>query len=124
MKIYCGTDIIEIDRIKKNIENNSNAFRNRVYTEKEIEYCESKNNQKYQHYAARFAAKEAVFKALSDKLDNKYDIEWKDIEIENNEQGRPRVNLNIEKIGIKIDDIDVSISHCKEYASATAIILD
>lgn len=123
MKIYCGTDIIEIDRIKKYIEKNNDALKNRVYTEKEINYCESKNNQKYQHYAARFAAKEAVFKALSDSLNNKYDIEWKDIEIENDEQGRPKVNINTNKFNFKIENIDISMSHCKEYATATAIVL-
>ncbi len=80
MKISCGTDIIEIERIKDSIEETNNKFLNRVYTEKEIEYCESKKIQKYQHYAARFAAKEAVFKAISIKLEDKYSICWKDIE--------------------------------------------
>ena len=122
MKIYCGTDIIEIDRIKKSIENNGDVFKNRVYTEKEVAYCESKKNQKYQHYAARFAAKEAVFKAISKKVNNKYDVEWKDIEVENDEQGRPSVNLNNNKLDLDIKDIDISISHCKEYATATAIV--
>ena len=65
MKVTCGTDIIEIERVKESIENTGDAFLRRVFTEKEIEYCESKNKQKYQHYAARFAAKEAVFKAIS-----------------------------------------------------------
>ena len=71
MKISCGTDIIEIKRIKESIEDLGIKFLERVYTEKEIEYCESKKNQKYQHYAARFAAKEAIFKAISRKLNNK-----------------------------------------------------
>ena len=57
MKISCGTDIIEIERIKDSIEETNNKFLNRVYTKKEIEYCESKKAQRYQHYAARFAAK-------------------------------------------------------------------
>ena len=64
MKILCGTDIIEISRIKESIENLGDKFLNRVYTQKEIAYCESKKTQKYQSYAVRFAAKEAVFKAL------------------------------------------------------------
>ena len=64
MKISCGTDIIEIKRIKESIEDLGIKFLERVYTEKEIEYCESKKNQKYQHNAARFAAKEDVFKAI------------------------------------------------------------
>ena len=93
MKITCGTDIIEISRIKEDIEKIGESFINRIYTENEIKYCESKKNQKYQHYAVRFAAKEAVFKAISEFLDNKYSISWKDIEILNNSQGKPIVKL-------------------------------
>lgn len=124
MKICCGTDIIEIERIKKSIEDEKmgKAFVERVYTQKEIEYCESKKMQKYQHYAARFAAKEATFKAISEQLEDKYSITWKDIEIVNNEQGRPELNL----IGIdleNVEDIDLSISHCKEYAVANVTLL-
>ena len=57
MKIACGTDIIEIERIKENIENLGEKFLNKIYTEQEIQYCESKKVQKYQSYAARFAVK-------------------------------------------------------------------
>ncbi len=124
MKICCGTDIIEIERIKKSIEdeNTGKAFIEKVYTLKEIEYCESKKRQKYQHYAARFAAKEAAFKAISGQLENKYEIGWKNIEITNNEQGRPQLKI----IGVKLEDIedmDLSISHCKEYAVANVTLL-
>ena len=121
MKIKCGVDIIEISRVKESIESLGERFINRVFTEKEIEYCESKNAQKYQHYAARFAAKEATFKALSWKLEDKYAICWKDIEVVDNEQGRPSLNI----IGMNLDDIeniDISLSHCKEYATAVCII--
>ena len=68
MKITCGTDIIEIERIKQTMEDMEQAFKDRVFTEAEIKYCESRKKQKYQHYAGRFAAKEAVFKAISTKL--------------------------------------------------------
>ena len=75
--------------------------------------------QKYQHYAARFAAKEAVFKAVSEMLPDKYDINWNDIEILNDDTGRPYVNiLNHD---INSENIDISISHCKEYAVASVI---
>lgn len=122
MKISCGTDIIEIERIKDSIEETNNKFLNRVYTEKEIEYCESKKAQRYQHYAARFAAKEAIFKAISIKLEDKYSICWKDIEIINDSQGRPSVTLqgNIQR---NIEQIDISLSHCKEYATANVLVL-
>ena len=121
MIIKTGIDIIEISRIKESIEDTNGKFCERVYTKKEIEYCESKKMQKYQHYAARFAAKEAVFKAISPYLKSKYDIEWKDIEILNDENGRPYVqilNRNIE-----ITNIDISISHNKEHAIASVVTM-
>ena len=122
MRVSCGTDIIEIYRIKESIEKLGDAFLNRVFTENEIKYCESKKKQKYQHYAARFAAKEAAFKALSWKIDDKYSICWKDFEVINNKQGRP--SLNIVGINLKdIENIDVSISHCKDYAVANVTVL-
>ena len=122
MRIKCGVDIIEISRVKESIESLGERFINRVFTEKEIEYCESKKNQKYQHYAARFAAKEAVFKALSWKLEDKYAICWKDIEVVDDKQGRPSLNI----IGMNLNDIeniDISLSHCKEYAVANVTVL-
>ena len=121
MKIKTGVDIIEIERVKKCIEETEGKFCERVYTKKEIEYCESKKTQKYQHYAARFAAKEAVFKAISSDLSNKYDINWTDIEILNDCTGKPYVNIL--KDDIKVNDIDISISHCKEYAVASVIFI-
>ena len=72
MKVKCGIDIIEISRIKESMEEDEQGrFKERVFTAKEIEYCESKKKQKYQHYAARFAVKEATFKALSEKIPDK-----------------------------------------------------
>ena len=121
MNIKTGIDIIEIERIKNSIEETSGKFCERVYTQKEIEYCESKNVQKFQHYAARFAAKEAVLKAISQLLESKFDIEWKEIEILNDEEGRPCVNLL--KQGFDIDSIDISISHCKTYAVASVVVM-
>ena len=121
MKIKCGTDIIEIDRIKESIESLGNRFLQKVFTEREIQYCESKKAQKYQHYAARFAAKEAVFKAISPFLKSKYDIEWKQIEILNDENGRPFVNIVNDNIKC-IENIDISMSHCKQYAVANVLI--
>ena len=122
MKIRTGTDIIEIERVKSSIEDTDGKFCERVYTKKEIEYCESKKMQKYQHYAARFSAKEAVFKAVSDELENKFQINWKDIEILNDEKGRPYVNILNNKIQ-NIEDIDISLSHCKQYAIANVVVI-
>ena len=123
MKIACGTDIIEISRIKESIESDfGGKFLERVFTPKEIQYCESKSNVKYQHYAARFAAKEAIFKAISKKLASKFDIEWKQMEILNDETGRPYVTIHHD-ISNFIDEIDLSISHCKEYATANVVVI-
>lgn len=122
MQVLCGTDIIEIDRIKSAIKNERYDFINRIYTKTEIEYCESKNENKYEHYAARFAGKEAVFKAVSQLLNNKYEINWKNIEILNTEDLKPVVNfINFEIIEIK--NIDISISHCREYAVAMVTVV-
>lgn len=122
MNITCGTDIIEVERIKESIENVGEKFLKRVFTGEEIKYCESKKSQKYQHYAGRFAAKEALFKAISKQLDDKYSVCWKDFEVINDKQGRPCVNL----LNISLDNIesiDISISHCKLYATANVVIL-
>ena len=64
MRVLTGIDIIEIERIKQSIDNLENRFINEIFTPKEIEYCESKRKARYQHYAARFAAKEAIFNAI------------------------------------------------------------
>lgn len=119
MKIACGTDIIEIDRVKKSIEKYEDKFKENLFTEREVEYCESRNIQKYQHYAARFAAKEAIFKAISKTLSNEYSL--RDFEVINDENGKPEVIL---KTPIdEIVNIDISISHCKEYAVAMVVVL-
>lgn len=122
MKIKCGTDIIEISRIKESIESLGDKFINKIYTVDEVAYCESKGKQKYQHYAARFAAKEAAFKAISQQLDDKYDLCWKDYEVICDENGKP--NINIVGVNMKnVEDVDISISHCKEYAVANVVVL-
>lgn len=122
MKILCGTDIIEISRIRDIIEKSGEKFLNIVFTPNEIEYCESKRNVKYQHYAGRFAAKEAVFKAVSPLLKNKFDISWQNSEVINDKNGNPKVQFLDIKFN-KIKSMDISISHCKEYAVATVIIM-
>ena len=126
MKIRTGTDIIEIERVKQSIEETNGEFCKRVYTQEEIEYCESKKIQKYQHYAARFAAKEAMFKAIANQLNDKYSISWKDIEVENDKNGKPVVKIINEEIAKKlknIKSIDLSISHCRNYAVANVVVL-
>ena len=121
MGILCGTDIIEIERIKKSIERSGETFLKLIYTPEEIKYCESKKNAKYYHYAGRFAAKEAIYKAVSTLLKDKFEISWQNAQVINDENGNPKVEfLNTNIKGIK--QIDISISHCREYAVAMVII--
>ena len=129
MKITTGIDIIEVERIKEAIDDMGNGFLNRIYTEDEIQYCNKSDIMKYQHFAARFAAKEAVFKAMSKYISGREDALWKDIEILNDESGKPEINVdklieNINKTAdIKLINIDISISHIKEYAVASAVAI-
>ena len=122
MKVKCGVDIIEISRIKDSIENLGDKFLNKVYTKKEIDYCESKGKSKYEHYAARFAVKDAAFKAVSEEDKDKFAISWKDIETLNDENGRPKTEILFLKNN-KVENVDVSISHCKDYAVANVTVL-
>ena len=122
MQIKSGIDIIEVERIKSSIDEMGDNFLN------EIQYCESKKKNKYQGYAARFAVKEAAFKAISTLIKDKYSISWKNIETTNDENGRPSVKFisltkEVEKELAKIESIDVSISHLEKYAVATVNIL-
>lgn len=119
MKVVCGTDIIEISRIKTAIERNE-KFLNTIFTEREIEYCESHKAQKYQHYAARFAAKEATFKAIGSYMDLTK-TNWKTFEVVKGKNNKPEVKIHLEVAGL--DNVDISISHCKEYATATAVAI-
>lgn len=121
MKIKTGIDIIEVSRIKKAIETSNEAFIEKVFTKKEIEYCNSKVANKYEHFAARFAAKEACLKAISDLMESKFDISWKEIEIINLKNGKP--TLKIYKDIKDVESIDISLSHVKEYAVASVCIL-
>lgn len=124
MNLRTGIDVIEVKRIEESINKYGKKFLNRVFTEQEIQYCESKKTQKFQSYAGRFAAKEAVFKALSECIDNKFDIQWKDIEVLNDKNGRPYVVLQGKFSEIKSDiiDIDISISHIADTAIASIVV--
>ena len=122
MKISCGTDIVSIERIKKAIERHGDKFLNTVYTEDEIKYCLEHEASKYEHFAARFAAKEAAFKATTKIFDNEKNVDWKNIEVLKNEDGRPNIYFkNIESK--RIESIDISLSHSDEFAVATVVVL-
>ena len=122
MQISTGTDIIEIERIQESIDSLGEKFLEKIYTKKENQYCESKNKMKYQHYAVRFAAKEAIFKAITKILEDKYSITWQDVEIINDINGRPNV-VFLKQNYEQILDIDISLSHCKKYAVANVVAI-
>lgn len=130
MKVNTGIDIIEVDRIKKAVEELGDVFLNKIYTQNEIDYCNKSEKVKYQHLAARFAVKEAVFKAISENINQGYNDMWKDIEVINKKSGKPCINVEklkekLDKIGDKYEliDIDISISHIKEVAVANAVVM-
>ncbi|MFH0812736.1 MAG: holo-ACP synthase [Pseudomonadota bacterium] len=118
-----GIDIIEIARIDRLLKKYPN-FRHRIFTEQEIAYCEQK---KYpaQHYAARFAAKESIMKALGSGWTE--NIRWKDLEIVATPSGKPIVRLhgkpNSVGTEMSIKEIKVSLSHCGVYAVAVAQVI-
>ena len=119
MRILCGTDIIEIERIKKSIERSGSNFLNLIYTPKEIEYCESTRNAKYCHYAGRFASKEAIFKTVSALLPDKFGISWKDVQIVNDENGNPKVMYDDPKRAAKAKDVQPKEEPAKQEEKCT-----
>lgn len=121
MVIGIGIDIIEIDRIKQSVDSYGEKYLNKIYTKGELGYCLSKPN-KYQHLAARFAAKEAVYKAISSISGST--VRWKNIEIFNEPNGTPVVKLYGAVKDILTDgkELKISISHSREYVACVAIV--
>jgi holo-[acyl-carrier protein] synthase len=119
-----GTDIVECLRIAQMIQRHAELFINRVYTSHEIDYCQSRK-QATQHFAGRWAAKEAVLKALGTGW--RRGISWRDIEIRNDSGGKPVVVIHggakdaMERLGAS--QILISISHCRSHATAYALAL-
>ena len=109
-----GIDIIEVERIKNLAEKNP-RFLERIFTDREISYCSEKRN-KYQHLAARFAVKEAFFKAIGRR------IGWREIELINLSSGKPQLEIK-SKQRFSFEETHVSISHLAEYAVATVILV-
>ena len=107
-----GIDLIEVKRIKQLVKNK--RFVERVFTAGEVKYCNSKKNYG-QHYAVRFAAKEAVWKAL-----NRKELSHKDITVINDLSGKPKIKLSAKYNHLE-KGLFISLTHTKEYASAVAI---
>ena len=117
-----GIDLLEVARIKKATERWGERFLHRVFTQQERDYCQRKAHPE-QSLAARFAAKEAVLKAIGTGLSG--GIRWTDIEVANDEKGKPGVRLGkriLQKVGKR--KVLLSISHTKEFAIAQAALVE
>jgi holo-[acyl-carrier protein] synthase len=116
MIIGTGVDITEVSRLRRAIEKWDKEFLQKVFTRDELKHAKT-HSSLYQHLAGRFAAKEAIFKAMNVK-----ELTWKDVEILSDKQGRPIARIINDKI--RKVDIHLSISHVKNYAVASAIITE
>jgi holo-[acyl-carrier protein] synthase len=124
MIVGLGTDITEIPRIGEMIERHGEHFLQRVYTEQEIRYCQQRK-EAVQHFAGRWAAKEAVMKALGTGFLR--GVGWRTIEVSALKSGQPVITLSggardyAKRIGV--DEVLITISHCRAYATATAVAI-
>ncbi|MCK4261601.1 holo-ACP synthase [bacterium] len=119
MVVGIGIDLVQVSRIKEAVGKWNGRFLLRVYTSREIQYCQGKGSPAV-HFAGRFAAKEAMGKALGEALD------WKDVEISNGRLGEPKVNLTgkAKKLSRKrgVKRILLSLSHDSSYAIAQVVL--
>jgi holo-[acyl-carrier protein] synthase len=122
--VSIGTDIVECLRIGRMIEQHGELFLTRVYTDREIRYCQTRKHAT-EHFAGRWAAKEAILKCLGTGWQR--GMSWTDMEIRNDLQGKPRVLLRgaarDHAEALRISDILLSVSHCRAYATANALAI-
>ncbi len=114
-----GVDIVDIKRIRHSYEQYGEKFLRRVLTENEISYCREKKDM-MPSIAARFAAKEAVAKAIGSGISGRFS--WKSVEVVNNEQGKPAMRVLDEALGIPGENIRLSLSHTGDYAVAFVLL--
>lgn len=123
MIVGTGIDIAEVPRIAESIERFGDRFIQRVFTDGEIQYCESKANR-MERYAARFAAKEAGMKALGTGWN--HGVRWRDVEVIRKPGGRPTIQFHGKAAEfatkMKAKNVSLSISHTKEQAIASVIL--
>jgi len=122
MILGLGVDIVEVNRIRGALLK-GDSLRRRVFTQAEIDYCANQQNQ-YQHFAGRFAAKEAGLKALGTGWGQ--GIRWQDVEVINEESGKPVIRFNGKALEIlhekAINGMLVTISHSAKYAVAVVVM--
>jgi len=115
-----GIDLVEVVRLQRLIEDWGDRFKKRIFTEREIAFCEAMKN-KYQSYAGRFSAKEALLKALGTGLS--HGVRWKNMEVIDDGRSIPGFSLEgrvAELVGER--DISLSLSHTSKYATAVVLI--
>ena len=119
-----GVDVIECPRVLQMLEDHGNRFLERVFTSHELEYCR-RHKESTQRLAGRFAAKEAVLKALGTGMRGR--MKWTDVQIANDDFGKPEIALTGESATVAkskgVSQVLVSISHTREHAVASAIAL-
>ena len=117
-----GTEIVECPRIGRMIEHHGELFLRRVYTGREIRFCQSQKHA-IEHFAAHWAAKEAIFRALGTNWSR--GVAWTDIEVRDSRVGRPLVRVGgpakALAVRLGIADIHVTLARCRTYATATAL---
>lgn len=123
MIVGCGVDVIEVARIRRAAERFGRRFLERIFTSAEIAYVERKHNR-WERYAARFAAKEAGMKALGTGL--RRGVRWRDFEVSNQASGKPTLRLHGEAAriadGLGVRQAHLSITHTRESAVAVVIL--
>lgn len=124
MIVGAGIDIVEVYRLREAIDKWGDSFLERIFTDREIKYSNARRFS-FQHFAARFAAKEAVVKAFGEP--RRFPMQWTDIEILNDGEGKPIAEFHENALKLKklkkVTDVLVSMSHSKNYAVANVILL-
>ena len=124
MEIRQGIDIVSVRRIEEAVKRQGRRFLDRIFTPREQSYCKSKR-MKYEHYAARFAAKEAAMKAFEVRRENRY--RFREIEVRRAATGKPSLYLSAQarkrfRVSEKCQ-IELSMTHEREFAAATVLML-
>ena len=124
MILGTGIDIVETARIRDSLEKFGDRFLNRCFLPDEVAYCRSMKFPEL-HLAARFAAKEAISKAFGTGVGKH--LGWRDMEIRKRDSGEPYVQLHGKGAELAqargVTDVLVSLSHCKDYAAANAVLV-
>ncbi|MEK7448058.1 MAG: holo-ACP synthase [Planctomycetota bacterium] len=126
MIIGIGIDVTEVNRIKEGIRRYKRHFLRRIFTPKEIRYCIKRKKDPNQHFAVRFAAKEAFMKAAGLGWGRKNSPGWKDIEVRNSKEGKPQLQLSGQANNIctklKVKQVHLSLTHTTTVAAAVVIL--